>query len=369
MLILTPMNGEECSYYIHVPFCTKKCGYCHFFVLPYREGSVALYLNALKKEIALYQPLKKPLTIYFGGGTPSLLTPQQIAEILSWIPHDKGIEITLECNPENVEDLQEFAAIGINRVSMGVQSLDDSQLQTLTRRHDAQKAIHAIHASRDAGITNISIDLMYDIPSQTKTSWRHTLKQVGDLPITHLSLYNLTFEPHTSFYKKKDSFMLPDSQTSLELLEEAIHSLESFGLHRYEISAFAKPGFESKHNTGYWTGRPFLGFGPSAFSYIDGKRKRNVANLNKYVQALNNDQFPLDFEEELKPGARLKELLAIRLRLLSGCTIPSPLPQETHTSITKLLSQGLLQLQENTLSLTHKGTLFYDTVAEELIEI
>ncbi len=369
------MSGKkEISYYIHVPFCTRKCGYCHFFVLPHKQNLVQQYLSALKREFALRAPLQKPLSIYFGGGTPSLLPPDTIAEILSWIPHDKEIEITLEANPENVtpSGMQAFKQAGINRVSIGVQSLDDSLLNALERKHGAQKAIDSVLATKASGIDNISIDLMTEIPLQQERSWERTLHSVETLPINHLSLYNLTIEPHTSFYKKKNEIekKIPSSEASLAMLEFAVEKLQSFGLKRYEISAFAQEGFESIHNSGYWTGRPFLGFGPSAFSYIDGKRFRNTANLNRYCEALEKGIFPIDFEEELPQSAKIKELLAIRLRLIKGAPLSEfALPQETTSTIQQLITSNLLKLQRGILSLTERGMLFYDTVAEEIIEV
>jgi oxygen-independent coproporphyrinogen-3 oxidase len=368
--ILMPMSGNP-SLYIHVPFCTQKCGYCHFFVLPFKQDSVKTYLQALKQEIALKKP-HFPQTIYFGGGTPSLLPPQTIAEILSYIPHDPQIEITLEVNPEEATPalMREFAFSGINRVSIGVQSLDDHLLCELTRKHDAKKAIEAITATHEAGIHNISIDLIYDIPSQTTLSWERTLERVENLPIQHLSLYNLTIEPHTSFYQRRKELerKVPLPEESLVMLEEAVKRLEGYGLKRYEISAFARPGFESKHNTGYWTGRPFHGLGPSAFGYINGTRGRNVANLKKYAEELQSGRSPHDFEETLSEEAKNKELLSIGLRLLQGVKLKDfSISEETKKEISKLIDDQLLISSQGQLKLTPRGLLFYDDVATSLI--
>lgn len=357
------MSGKY-SLYIHVPFCTRKCDYCHFFVIPHQNRFVETYLKALKKEIEFRQvPKEGLLSIYFGGGTPSLLNPSVLHEILSLLP--KAEEITIEVNPENTSFLKEFKEIGINRISMGVQSFDDHLLTELSRRHMAKGALDAIWQAKEAGFDNISIDLMYDIPKQTEKSWNKTLEKAVTLPITHLSLYNLTIEPHTAFYKKRNELkcFLPNEQSSLNMLQEAVKILESSGLMRYEISAFAKKGFESVHNMGYWTARPFLGMGPSAFSYWEGKRFKNASSLTKWAKALEENKDPLDFEESLSHVAKEKELLAIGLRVLRG--VPYT---QSHSSVKKLISEGLLSLQKNVLKLTKRGQLFYDYIAEEIIE-
>lgn len=368
---------DEYSLYIHVPFCKKKCGYCHFFVLPFEKNLVAHYLAALKKECLLRAPFlenKKLLSIYFGGGTPSLLPPETLAEILSWLLScGSDVEITLEANPEGLSLplLEQFFKIGINRLSIGVQSLDDFLLSELTRQHSVKKAIDTILQAKIAGFNNISIDLMYDVPSQTLPSWRRTLDRAVELPIAHLSLYNLTLEPQTAFYKqrKKIESKQPLEQESLSMLETAIECFEKNGLKRYEISAFAKDNFRSIHNSGYWQGRPFLGLGPSAYSYWDKSRFSNHAHLAKYCKDLEHNLFPIGFSETLEKSAHTKELLAIRLRMLDGVDLKEwELSLETKETIEKLIELKLVSLERDILSLTNKGTLFYDTVATELID-
>ncbi len=355
------------SLYFHIPFCTKKCPYCHFYVIPNRLPHHKLLGEALALEWEQQLPLlqgKTITSIYFGGGTPSLYGG--IQELLEKIPRAPDCEITIEANPEesDIALLTHFRSIGINRLSLGVQSLDDRSLQTLERIHSAEKARQAIFNAQKAGFENVSIDLMYDLPGQTEESWRYTLDQLGDLPIHHLSLYNLTIEPHTSFHKRKVE--TPTGDLSLRFLTAALERLEAIGLKRYEISAFAIPGHESRHNLGYWTARPFLGYGPSAFSYWEGERFRNIANINRYSQALKAGQSPVDFRERLPYPANANELLAVRLRLKSGVDIKS-IPQETESAIVKLKEMGLLKQEGTQLQLTERGTLFYDTVASEII--
>ncbi len=263
--------------------------------------------------------------------------------------------------------MQAFAKAGINRVSLGVQSLDNPLLKVLGRHHSAQQAISAILATKEAGISNITIDLMYEIPQQTLTSWKNTLTQLETLPITHLSLYNLTIEPQTVFYKKRSELtpLLPSSEESLTMLNLAVASLEKMGLKRYEISAFAKEGFIARHNTGYWLGRPFLGFGPSAFSFFEGKRYRNFCDLKKYSAALNAGNSPVDFTEQLSPLASLHERLAVKLRMLEGVdTKEFPVGDALYH---QLQDKGWIHFDQDKARLTEQGLLFYDSVAEEII--
>lgn len=321
-------------------------------------------------------------TIYFGGGTPALFGPERIAEIIRWVRRDLPFsstnpEITLEANPENItKDLMKrYAEAGINRVSIGIQTLDESLLNRLSRLHSPQVAIDAVINTFETGINNISIDLMYDLPGQNLDSWKLTLDRAVQLPIKHLSLYNLTIEPHTVFFKQRETIQkqLPDETISLFMYEEAIAAMQSGGLSQYEISAFAKEGYHSRHNVGYWTGRPFLGLGPSAFSYWEGRRFRNVANLSKYYKALELGQSPIDFNEKLDTVLASREMLAINLRLIAGVDLDSfqqahgQLDEETSATITRLLQEGYLTKESSVLRLTKRGILFYDTVAVEIV--
>lgn len=377
-------NSDSISLYFHIPFCTRKCDYCHFYVLPDQEKAKDQLLRGFHLEWNLLQPFlqdKKVVTLYFGGGTPSLFGPSRLATLLEWIEQSASIspsaEITLEVNPENVtlELMRAYAAAGVNRVSLGIQTLDTDLLHLLGRLHQPETAIQAIHTVYQAGISNISIDLMYDLPKQTLQHWSSTLEQVRHLPISHLSLYNLTIEPHTLFFKNQTQLRpwLPDEETSLAMYEMAITQLEAMGLHQYEISAFAKSHHESQHNTGYWTGRAFLGLGPSAFSYWEGKRFRNVAHLGRYCQALEAGQLAIDFEEHLDPEAHLRELLVIQLRLREGVCLKTfhdqygALDSTTCHTLQRLVEEGYLQRENECVTLTKRGLLFYDSVATELI--
>lgn len=326
---------------------------------------------------------KKIASIYFGGGTPYLLGAKRIGEILNWISsklsfEKENIEITLEANPEDIdfEGMQAYRQEGINRVSIGLQTLDDQLLSSLGRLHNSRKAVTAVEITHAAGLDNISVDLMYDLPGQTVSSWHKTFETVCLLPVTHLSLYNLTIEPHTQFFKNKERLrkILPDEQASLSMYKSAVSACEGMGLKQYEISAFAKEGRFSQHNVGYWMARPFLGLGPSAFSYWQKKRYRNIANLSKYLSLLAEGLSPVDFSEELDLCAHRRELLAVEMRLSQGVDLNNfqqrhgNLETETFKVLQELTNQGFLsESPEARLKLTQQGILFYDSVAAELI--
>jgi oxygen-independent coproporphyrinogen III oxidase len=373
------------SLYFHIPFCTRKCDYCHFYVIPDREADKELLMEGFFLEWQRQLPLlqnKRIISIYFGGGTPALLGPERIGDLLERIQRSclitkEECEVTLEANPENLDRalMESYAAAGINRVSIGIQTLDDALLRRLGRIHTANKGLDAIYATAEAGISNISIDLMYDLPGQTLAHWEHTLHAIAPLPITHLSLYNLTIEPHTVFFKHRELLKksIPNEEISLQMYEMAVDKLKIAGLGQYEISAFAKEGYRSRHNTGYWLARPFLGFGPSAFSDWQGKRFRNIAHLSRYLKALRTGESPVDFEEKLPPDARARELFVIALRLLEGVDLAlfesthGPLGEDSVNTLTLLTQQGLLMRKGSHFSLTRRGILFYDTVAADLI--
>ncbi len=319
---------------------------------------------------------KKIVSIYFGGGTPALLGAKNIERILSAIPLDSSTEITLETNP-NIVTLPEMAhykKIGINRMSLGVQSLHKETLQFLQRTHSKEKALQAIDIIHNF-IPNLSIDLMYDIPHQTLTSWQETLSYLPKLPITHISLYNLTFEPETPFFSQKKILedFLPPSKESLSLLTSACSFLEKEKFLRYEIASFAKNGLYSHHNIGYWNGRPFLGFGPSAWSYWSKERFSNVSSITTYIQNLSQKKLPVDYVEKLQAPNDVIELFILHLRLLQGFSLidfkkqHGILPKETLDTLKMLTQEKLLSITKDWITLTKKGVLFYDHIAVELL--
>lgn len=349
------------SLYFHIPFCLRKCDYCHFFVVPNHERYHQPLMSALQKQWKLRTHLldqHAPCSIYLGGGTPSLLSTEDVSTLLSWIQPSTDVEITLEVNPEGVTSnrVKEWMDLGINRLSFGVQSFDDPLLHHLSRRHTAKEAIQSIEAAYHGGCRNISIDLMYDIHGQSLASWQSTLDQATQLPITHLSLYNLTIEPHTVFYKYRDRLPHIDPSLSLDQLQTAVSVLEQAGLHRYEISAFGRP---SQHNIGYWSLRPFLGYGPSAWSDWNGSRFQNTPSFWKFIREIEQGRDSIHEQETLSPSARERERVAIGLRLFSGIA--------TDLDLSSLVHQGLLIQHGTHYRLSEQGKLLYDEVASYII--
>ncbi len=381
MLIPTPTSGDI-SLYFHLPFCHKKCDYCHFYVLPNKDEYKSLLLKSLLLEIDQKKALfnhKKIQSVYFGGGTPALAGPHFIEKILEALrPHlHNEIEITLEVNPENYDltALRSFHQIGVNRLSLGVQSFDDDMLIRLGRTHSSKDVEKALENAKKAAFNNISIDLMYDLPDQTLTEWRHTLEKAIQSDTTHISLYNLSIEPHTVFYKYRDKIKarMPKASLSIEMFEEAKSQFEKVSYSHYEISAFCKEDYYSKHNTGYWLQRPHLGFGPSAFSFYEGARFQNISNLHKYSRKIKANEEATDFKEQLSNDLHLKESLALHLRLLHGFDIASfeerfgLIPTTLSKTLQKLVEKKLLIKDQKRLRLSNKGLLFHDDIASEII--
>lgn len=378
----TGKKQKELSLYIHVPFCLKKCPYCHFYsVYPQakllKDFTEALLLHL---EMAKIEPIKL-ISIYFGGGTPSLMPASFFENILSKIAEKINIpqktEITLEANPSEMElgKFKAFRKLGINRLSIGMQSFDDSLLKVLKRTHNAKAGEKAIYIARKAGFENISCDLMYDIPYQTEESFLKTVKKTVGLPISHISLYNLVFEENTPFYNQKElqTHVLKEKD-SLNCLKKALAIFEKANFKQYEISAFAKKGQASKHNLGYWTGRPFWGFGPSAFSYMDGKRFQNSASLKEYINLIvHQKKEPVSFSEQLEYPQNIRELLAINLRVLKGVDLndfqkkQGQIDAAAWQALEELSKQKLLKQSKNRLKLTKKGLFFYDEIASAII--
>jgi oxygen-independent coproporphyrinogen-3 oxidase len=382
MLIPTPINGNL-SLYFHLPFCEKKCDYCHFFVLPNKDSFKEALLKGLLIEIDLRASelsSSNIQSIYFGGGTPALMGASSIQLILDRVQKYtsiKNIEITLEFNPENqnLDLFKSYFDVGINRISLGVQSLEDSLLKKLGRTHLAKDSKLALENANAVGFHNISIDLMYDLPTQTLEDWQRTIAQAIHFPIQHISLYNLSIEKETVFYKKRATLqkMMPSSELSLQMFQEASAIFEKNGFHSYEISAFSKPGYFSQHNVGYWLQRPHLGFGPSAFSLLGSHRFQNVINLRKYCSFLDQNKLPIDFEETLEPEAFLRESLILNLRLNQGLDLIlfqkrfGLLSSELLQTLKDLEEKNWIHLKSNHLSLTEEGRLFHDTLASQLV--
>ena len=361
----------------------RKCPYCHFYSVLDNESLKDRFVEALCREIDQWkeQIQKKDLvSLYFGGGTPFLFGATRLSKALNSLTEFCSLEqceITIEANPETttLDTLRQYHALGINRLSIGAQSFNSDHLRTLHRRHTPDDTRRVLDESLKAGFSNISLDLMYDLPGLTTEAWRQTLHETCSLPIQHLSLYNLTIEPATAWFRKKATIeaLMPNEEISLQMYESAQEIAEQHSFHQYEISAFAQEGKHSHHNVGYWQGHDFIGFGPSAFSFFGGKRFSNISNLIQYCECLEQNRDPVNFIEEIEPSKRLREMVAIGLRMNEGICVKEleatwgPADQSLLKSLHHLETIHLLEKKKDLLALTQKGRLVYDSIAVELI--
>lgn len=298
------MNNERSGLYFHIPFCKNKCPYCDFYSVKYDESVALQYTDEICNEIKQYQGVFD--TVYFGGGTPSILPPELIGKILDcarkWFNISDDAEITVECNPSKdlSEDFKKYASYGINRISLGMQSAVDKERFALGRAAGKTEVEKAINYARQAGIENISLDLMLGTPKQTLASLDYSFDFIKSMGVPHISAYMLKIEEGTKFYQMRNKLVLPDDDTVGEMYLKTVETLASFGIEQYEISNFAVPGFESRHNTKYWDLTPYLGIGKSAHSFWDGKRFYYDREWNKVDDGVGGDK-----EEQIMLGFRL----------------------------------------------------------------
>ncbi len=306
--------------YIHVPFCKQKCVYCDFYSLPHREEQMDAYAAALRTQLAKTDFAGYEAdTVYFGGGTPSYLGPRRLAALLEAVfaacPIAPGAEITFEANPDSAGDAGDLAALrraGFNRVSLGMQSADDGELRAIGRVHTMTQVRSAVKAARKAGFDNLSLDLIYGLPGQDLSRWRKNLAAAVELNPEHLSCYGLKAEPGTPLYARRES--LPGDEAQAEMYLETVEFLADRGCRQYEISNFAKPGRESRHNLKYWTLGEYLGFGPGAHSDFQGRRFAWARDLMAFLRG----KALLSESQAVTTQERAAEWLMLSLRLTQG---------------------------------------------------
>jgi oxygen-independent coproporphyrinogen III oxidase len=344
--------------YVHIPFCVKKCAYCDFYSLPSKDNLIGVYIEAVLREALKYRA-KKFHTLYLGGGTPSLLGITNLPKLLSGLYRTLDLsgsdEITVEVNPEsaNSDFIRTALNKGINRISIGVQSTSDSELSSVGRIHSANQAVRAIMEAKIAGFKSISVDLIVGLPGQNWNSLHNSLETVTGLDIQHLSLYCLSIEEGTPMALVSPD-NLPSDNDQAELFEQSCEFLERVGFVHYEISNFALPGYESKHNVNYWRGGEYVGFGPAAASHVDGKRYKNRANLDEY---LKNPVGQEEEIEELVPEKKAAEEAMLRLRLLQEGLNIEELTEKFGVDNITGLKKRLLMLTERK-QLTSDGEIF-----------
>lgn len=349
--------------YIHVPFCLSKCPYCDFYSERYSHNLAELYTNAVKRNLRAYP--EQFDTVYFGGGTPMLLW-REIAELLGFTDRSDGCEITVEANPNCIteEMLLTLRAAGANRISFGVQSFCDNELSALGRRHNADCAEKAVLLAKSCGFENISADLMLGTPGQTAESVKQSIERAAALPLTHISAYMLKLEPGTPFGKNAPE--LPDEDDVCEIYLEAAALLEKNGFIQYEISNFAKTGFESRHNLKYWRCEEYLGIGPAAHSYYGGKRFYVDRDLNGFIESELQKTFP----EEGEAGG-FDEFAMLRLRLCEGLRFADcerfGASRKVILNRLKAVPAELYEADENRLWLTRNGFLLSNSVISAVL--
>jgi len=359
------------SVYIHIPFCKSKCLYCGFFSKPPAQYDIDKLLNAEIKELK-NSAFQKPVnTLYIGGGSPASIGSEALCGFLSEVTAltGKAGEFTVEINPADVDEtfLKKLFGLGVNRISIGIQSFNDAELIFLGRRYTAQQAYETITLCKTIGFKNISIDLIFALPGSDLQSWRQTLKKAIETDVRHISTYSLTYETDTPLEKIKSAGKLKivDEETDRQMYEIAIEILADAGIEHYEISNFAKHGFECKHNLTYWQNDFYLGIGPAACSYIEGRRIENINDIEKYIIQKNAAAETF----EISPQEKACQTAVLGLRLIKGINL-AEYQQKTgfdifelfKVSIEKNLKAYLLQIENNRLSLTKSALPIADSV-------
>ena len=370
--------------YIHIPFCKQACHYCDFHFSTSLKKKSEL-VSALQNELVLRKnelPNEPIKTIYFGGGTPSLLNLEELTAIFKTIYAEFTIaenpEITLEANPDDLseEKINELANSKINRLSIGVQSFFEEDLKLMNRAHNAEEALNSIKLARSK-FDNISVDLIYGIPGMSNERWQKNIQILLDLDIPHISSYSLTVEPNTALQKfiEKGKIKPVDDAAAAQHFETLRTVLKNAGFEHYEFSNYGKPGYFSQNNTAYWLGKPYLGIGPSAHSYDGNSRKWNIANNTLYIKAIERSELPLEVEE-LSITDRYNEYIMTRLRTYFGVDlveVESKFGKEYLEYLKEqsvvLFEKEFLRIENNVMHITEKGTFLSDGIAADLFYI
>ncbi len=373
--------------YIHVPFCLKKCSYCDFISYPYDAALAESYVYALEKEMAFYAGnlsggQRAAKSVYLGGGTPTVLSGDQLAKILrisrSCFNIPDNAEITVECNPGTVdrEKLEKLRKAGFNRVSIGVQAYQQNLMSVLGRVHSWQEVLTCVRNSREAGFNNINFDLIFGIPGQTMRDWKETLDRVLELSPQHMSTYNLKIEPDTPLHRDVTSgYLLPcDEELELDMYWYTVDYLTNGGFMHYEISNFALPGREAVHNLIYWRNEEYLGLGPAAHSMVEGCRFNNVKSVETYIRRLQSGETAVDETLSLSQAEQMSESVFLGLRMIEGLDLEAferrfgrSVFQVFSEQIRALQALGLIETAERHLKLTKKAIPVANEVFAEFI--
>ncbi|MBW7904114.1 MAG: radical SAM family heme chaperone HemW [Phycisphaerae bacterium] len=369
--------------YVHVPYCHTICGYCDFYSEVLDTRAAPRLVRALTAELRAQRSRCRlePLTIFVGGGTPTTLAPDLLARLLAVLaepPLGAELEFTVEANPATVSPqvADALASAGVNRVSIGAQSFDPAELRVLERIHRPEQVAQTVRHARAAGIDNINLDLIFAVPGQSLDSWRRSLDAALELEPDHLSCYGLTFEPGTPLHEQmKGGRIRPaDPELEADMYEATVATLAAAGLRQYEISNFARPGRECRHNLVYWHNEPYLGIGPSASGFVGGVRYKNVPDTAEYVRCLDEGRSPRAQQETLSPEQRARESVMLELRLVEGIDRRRFAQRFGHDpaelfgdQVRRHAELGLLEIGPATLRLTRRGMLVADSVITDFL--
>lgn len=371
------------SLYIHIPFCATKCYYCAFNTYSFHKKQAKTYLDALRTEMQLYAPQTAPLqTIFIGGGTPSILSAQSLerlfADIQKHFQISPNTEITVECNPGTVdgEKLRVMRDARVNRLSFGLQAMQDEILRQLGRLHTVDEFLHSYQLARKFRFDNINIDLIFALPKQTMEAWQHTLRETISLEPEHISAYNLVMEESTPFYDwwKAGELVLPPEDTEADMFQYTIETLTLHGYTHYEICNFARPNREMKHNLVYWNNQEYVGLGVGACGYVDGVRYTNIRGIPPYIEALRQHKKPIADSERLTGHAEKAETFMLALRKREGICLADyeqrfgeKVDVAFGNAIKKWTDLKLLDQNETHLCLTQRGLFLANEVFVELM--
>lgn len=374
------MSTADIGIYIHIPFCVHKCNYCDFNSYAGMEDTIEAYFSALIREIRTFSRARRlnADTVYLGGGTPSCVDTKYIAAVLDEIFSDFNIkkksEISMECNPGTVtgRELSALRGAGINRLSIGLQSTDDKMLAALGRIHSLRDFEDCFSAARGAGFDNISADLMYGLPNQTAEHWRRTLERAAAFGAEHLSCYSLKIEEGTPFYTM--GVTVPDDDTVADMYAECVEFLGKCGYARYEISNFAKSGFESRHNLKYWRCDDFIGFGAGAYSCMNGSRFSNIRNVDGYIRSVNSKGNAVENTSALEKSDRMSEFVFLGLRCEKGIDVREfarrfgcDIFDVYREPLEKYIRLGFIERDDPTLRLSHDAFFVSNTILADFV--
>jgi len=373
------------SIYIHIPFCIKKCIYCDFFSVPYDESTAYAYACALCKELFLKKHLVGKLkSVYIGGGTPSLLPGECFRQIFSCLKDNyelsPGTEVTVEANPGTLSESKIYLllCLGVNRLSIGVQSFNNEELKVLGRIHTSEEALRSIELIVKAGLRNFSIDLIYGIPAQSFNSWCESLSKAAECSPAHISTYELTPEKGTVLFDlinnpplhPVSNLKMPPEDSILDMYNYTIDSMANNGYEHYEISNFAKPGFQCIHNLNYWNKGEYIGAGAGAHSFINGLRSRNVEDIHTYINQLSRGVIPEEDKIYLTLQDSLREWIFLGLRKTQGISIKHAQNEglDILLACREMIDSGHIEVRDDAFRLTRKGVVISNTIIAKLFQ-